>query len=256
MKAIWKGAISFGLVNIPVKMYSASHSNTLDLDMLRKSDHCAVKYKRVCDGSDKEIPYKDIVKGYKYDGGDYVILSDKDFKNVNTEKTHTIDIIHFVNESEINSVYYEKPYFLEPEKSGSKPYALLREALKKSKKVGIAKFVLKSREHLGVIKLYDDSIILNEMRYPEEVRSDKDLTIPSEKKLSANEVDMAITLIKQLSHKFNPKEYKDTYHEDLMKIIEQKSKGKRIKPAGKPPKPTHSKNLMTLLKASIKKKAA
>jgi len=256
MKAIWKGAISFGLVNIPVKLYSASHSNTLDLDMLRKSDHCHVKYMRVCEGDSKEIPYKDIVKGYKYNGGDYVILTDKDFENVNVEKTHTIDLIHFVYENEINSVYYEKPYYLEPEKSGTKPYALLREAIKKSKKVGIAKFVLKNREHIGVIKLFNDAIILNEMRYADEVRSDEDLSIPSSKNISAGEVDMAITLIKQLSHKFNPKDYKDTYHDDLMNIIELKANGKKIKPTGKAPKLTSTKSLMTLLKASIKKKAA
>ncbi|MEO7356401.1 MAG: Ku protein [Ignavibacteria bacterium] len=256
MKAIWKGAISFGLVNIPVKMYSASESNTLDLDMLRKGDHCPVHFKRVCESDGKEIPYEDIVKGYKVKGGEYVILDDKDFENANVEKTHRIDLIHFVNETDVNSVFYEKPYFLEPEKSGVKPYALLREAIKKSKKVGIGKFVMKNREHVGVIKLFNDAIIFNQMRFPDEVRSDSGLKLPSSNDLSAKEVEMAITLIKQLSHKFTPKDYKDTYNEELMKVIELKAKGKKIKPSGKIPKPTNTKNLMTLLKASINKKAA
>jgi len=256
MKAIWKGAISFGLVNIPVKMFSASHSHSFDLDMLRKGDHCKVKYMRVCEDDGKEIPFRDIVKGYKYNGGDYVILTDKDFENANVEKSHTIDLLHFVNENEVNSVYYEKPYYLEPEKSGTKPYALLREAIKNSKKVGVAKFVMKNREHIGVLKLYEDAIVLNQLRYADEVRKTSDLTLPSSKNISEKEVEMATSLIKQLTHKFNPKDYKDTYIDDLKKIIEQKAKGKRIKPAGKAPKPTDTKSLMTLLKKSIAKKAA
>src|SRR5438552_4557379 len=144
MRSIWKGSISFGLVNIPVKMYSASQSNTLDLDMLRKGDLCQVRFARVCREDGKEIPYKDIVKGYKHENGDYVVLTDKDFENANVEKTHTIDIIHFIKEDEIDSLYFEKPYYLEPEKSGAKSYALLRGAIKKSKKTAIGKFVLKN----------------------------------------------------------------------------------------------------------------
>ncbi len=125
MKSIWKGSISFGLVNIPVKMYSGTQSHNLDLDMLRKSDHCQVRFMRVCRDDGKEIPYEDIVKGYEYKEGDYVILTDKDFESANVEKTHTIEIVHFVDEKGVDTIYYEKPYFLEPEKSGVKPYALL-----------------------------------------------------------------------------------------------------------------------------------
>lgn len=256
MKTIWKGSISFGLVNIPVKMYTATQSNTLDLDMLHKDDLCPIKFMRVCREDGKEVPYKDIVKGYKYKDGDYVVLTDKDFEAASVEKTHSIDIEHFIDEKEINSIYYEKPYYLEPEKGGTKSYSLLREAIKKSKKVGIGRFVLKNREHIGILKLYGDIIIWNQLRYQDEIRSPKDLIIPKESHTAAKEVDMAITLIKQLTHKFTPKDYKDTYIEELKKIIEQKAKGRKVKPKGKAPKVTSSKNLMTLLKSSIKKKAA
>ena len=207
MKALWKGSISFGLVNIPVKLYSASQSHTLDLDMLRKGDLCQVRFARVCRDDGKEIPYEDIVKGYKYEDGDYVVLTDKDFENASVEKTHTIDILHFVNEKEIDPVYFEKPYFLVPEKSGTKSYALLREAIKQTKKAGIGRFVLKNREHIGLLK-------------------------------------------------YNPKEYKDTYVNELKKIITKKAKGQKIKPKGKEPKPSSAGNLMKLLKQSMKNKAA
>lgn len=256
MKALWKGSISFGLVNIPVRMYTASSSQSLNLTMLRKGDLCEIKYKRVCKEDEKEVPYENIVKGYKYTDGSYVILTDKDFESANVEKTHTLDIIHFVNEDGIDTIYYEKPYYLEPEKTGVKPYALLREAIKKAKKVGVVRYVIKNREHIGVIKLYEDKIILNQLRYESEVRKAPELNIPDSKKITSKEVEMAIALIKQLTDKFKPKEYKDTYMEELKKIIEQKAKGKKIKPKGKAPKPTSTKNLMTLLKSSLKQKTA
>jgi len=256
MKSIWKGSISFGLVNIPVKMYSATQSHNLDLDMLRKDDHCPVRFMRVCRDDGKEIPYEDIVKGYQYKEGDYVILTDKDFESANVEKTHTIDIVHFVDEKEVDTVYYEKPYFLEPEKSGTKPYALLIDAIKKTKKVGVGRFVLKNREHIGIVRVYNDVLIFNQIRFQDELRSHEDLKIPSGKAVSAKEVELAVTLIKQLDYKFNPKDFKDTYISELKKIIEQKAKGKKVTPKGKKPKNTTSKNLMTLLKKSVESKAA
>ncbi|MEO8513512.1 MAG: Ku protein [Ignavibacteria bacterium] len=256
MKALWKGSISFGLVNIPVKLYSASQSHTLDLDMLRKGDLCQVRFARVCRDDGKEIPYEDIVKGYKYENGDYVVLSDKDFENANVEKTHTIDIFHFVNEKEIDPVYFEKPYFLEPEKSGTKSYALLREAIKQTKKAGLGRFVLKNREHVGLLRLYGDVIVFNQIRYFDELRDTGDLTIPSAKQVTKKEIDMAVDLVKQLSSKFNPKLYKDTYVDELKKIIIRKAKGQKITPKGKEHKASSAGNLMKLLKQSIKKKAA
>lgn len=256
MKALWKGSISFGLVNIPVKLYSASQSHTLDLDMLRKEDHCQVRFMRVCREDGKEIPYKDIVRGYKYKDGDYVVLTDKDFESASVEKTHTIDILHFVNEKEVDSVYFEKPYYLEPEKSGAKSYALLREAIKETKKAGIGRFVLKNREHIGLLRLYKDVIVFNQIRFFDEIRETSELKVPASTHISKKEVELAAALIKQLSKKYNPKEYKDTYVNDLKKIIEKKAKGQKIKPKGAEPKPSSAGNLMKLLQQSMKKKAA
>ncbi len=256
MKALWKGSISFGLVNIPVKLYSATQSHTLDLDMLRKGDLCQVRFMRVCRDDGKEIPYENIVKGYKYKEGDYVVLTDKDFESASVERSHTIDILHFVNEKEIDPVYFEKPYFLEPEKSGTKSYALLREAIKQTKKAGIGRFVLKNREHIGLLRIFDDIIIFNQIRYYDEIRDTGELTVPAAKQVTKKEVDMAIDLIKQLSSKFNPKEYKDTYIDELKKIISKKAKGQKINPKGKQPKASTANNLMKLLKQSIKSKAA
>jgi DNA end-binding protein Ku len=256
MKALWKGSISFGLVNIPVRMYSASQSHTLDLDMLRKGDLCQVRFMRVCRDDGKEIPYQDIVKGYKHKEGDYVVLTDKDFENANVEKTHTIDILHFVNEKEVDSVYFEKPYFLEPEKGGTKSYALLREAIKQTKKVGLGRFVLKNREHIGIVRLYKDALIFNQIRYADEVRSASDLNIPASTAVNKKEVELAASLIKQISKKFNPREYKDTYVDELKKIIDKKAKGQKVSPKGHAHKPSSAGNLMKLLKQSMKKKAA
>jgi DNA end-binding protein Ku len=256
MKALWKGSISFGLVNIPVKLYSASQSHTLDLDMLRKGDLCQVRFMRVCREDGKEIPYEDIVRGYKYKNGDYVVLTDKDFESANVEKTHTIDILHFVNEKEVDSVYFEKPYYLEPEKSGTKSYALLREAIKQTKKVGLGRLVLKNREHVGLIRLYKDVIVFNQIRYADEIRSTSELTIPAATSITKKEVDMAVALVKQLSKKFNPREYKDTYVDELKQIIDKKAKGQKIKPKGHAHKPSAAGNLMKLLKQSMKNRAA
>jgi len=256
MKALWKGSISFGLVNIPVKLYSASQSHSLDLDMLRKGDLCQVRFARVCRDDGKEIPYQDIVKGYKYNEGDYVVLTDKDFESANVEKTHTIDIFHFVNEKEVDSVYFEKPYYLEPEKSGTKSYALLREAIKQTKKAGLGRLVLKNREHIGLLRLYDNIIVFNQIRFFDEIRDTSEVKVPSSSQVNKKEVEMAVSLVKQLSSKFNPKAYKDTYIDELKKIITKKAKGQKVTPKGKEPKASSASNLMKLLKQSMKSKAA
>ena len=256
MKALWKGSISFGLVNIPVKLYSASQSHSLDLDMLRKGDLCQVRFARVCRDDGKEIPYQDIVKGYKYNEGDYVVLTDKDFVIANVEKTHTIDIFHFVNEKEVDSVYFEKPYYLEPEKSGTKSYALLREAIKQTKKAGLGRLVLKNREHIGLLRLYDNIIVFNQIRFFDEIRDTTEVKVPSSSQVNKKEVEMAVSLVKQLSSKFNPKAYKDTYIDELKKIITKKAKGQKVTPKGKEPKASSASNLMKLLKQSMKSKAA
>lgn len=256
MKSIWSGTINFGLVNIPIKLFSGSESHDLDLDMLRKGDLCPVKFSRVCREDGKEIPYKNIVKGYKYKEGDYVVLEKEDFEKANVEKTNSIEITDFVNENEVDSIFFEKPYYLEPAKGGTKSYALLREALKKTKKVGVASFVLRNREHLVLIKPYGNMLLLNQLRYYDEIRDSKELKLPAKKNIKKKELDLAITLIDQLSTKFKPEDYEDTYIEDLKKIIEKKSKGIKTKTKGKPKEKQSAEiiDMMTLLKKSLKEK--
>jgi DNA end-binding protein Ku len=254
MRAIWSGSISFGLVNIPVKLFSGSESNTLDLDMLRKSDLCPIKYLRVCKTDNKEVPYDEIVKGYEYTDGEYIVLTDKDFESANLEKTHLIDILDFVDEKEIDTRYFEKPYYLEPDKTGPKAYALLREALKKSGKVGIASYVLGNRGSLGVVKPLDDLLVLNEIRFKDEIRNPSELKLPGSEHLREQEVELALSLIDQLTTKFDPAKYKDEYLDDLKKIIELKAQGKVPKPQAKEPQPGKVIDMMALLKESLKQK--
>ena len=254
MRAIWSGSINFGLVNIPVKLFSGSESHTLDLDMLRKSDLCPVKYQKVCKYDNKEIPTTEIVKGYEYSDGQYIVLTDEDFENANVEKTHTIDILDFVDEAEIDTRYFSKPYYLEPVKTGVKPYALLREALAQSKKVGIASYVLRNKGNIGLVRALDKVIVLNQMRYQDEVRDYADLNLPSSEKVQKQEIDLALMLINQYTSTFDPSKYKDTYVEDLKQIIEKKAHGMETKPEAKKPQPAKVVDMMSLLKESLKKK--
>lgn len=251
MRALWKGSISFGLVNIPVKMYVASHEKEFKFVMLHKKDLSQIRYARICKTEDKEVPWEDIVKGYEYEPGEYVVLNDEDFKKANLTKSKSIEIIDFVKEEEIDTVYYSKPYFLEPEKNADRAYVLLREALKKSKKVGIAKFVIHNREHVAVIKPYEEAIILNELRYSDELVQAKDLAIPEEGKASSKELDIALKLIDHLTTSFKPEKYKDSYTDEIKEIIEQKAKGRKIHPKGKEAKPSKVQDIMSLLKASL-----
>jgi DNA end-binding protein Ku len=249
---MWSGSISFGLVNIPVKLYSGAESHTLDLDMLRKRDLCPIKYLRVCENDQKEVEYQEIVKGYEYSDGEYIVLSDEDFENANVKQTRAIDITDFIMEDEIDSRYFEKPYYLEPDKGGDKPYALLREALKKSGKVGVASYVMRNRGHIGIVKPQGNVLVINQIRYADEIRDYKELKLPASKNIRDKEVELALTLIDQLSENFNPEKYKDTYVEDLKKVIEDKAKGRKPKTKGKTPQPTKVIDMMTLLKKSLK----
>ncbi|MCL4354422.1 Ku protein [Patescibacteria group bacterium] len=249
MRSIWSGSVSFGLVNIPIKLYSAVNAKNLDLDMLHKEDMGQIRYARICKKDGHEIPYEDIVKGYEYEEGDYVVLTQQDFEKANARKTNTVDIIDFASEDEINPIYFEKPYYLEPQKGSGKAYVLLREALKKSKKVGIAKFVIRNREHLGVVKPEGNILVLNQMRFQEEIRQ-PELKIPKEE-VSHKEIEMALSFIDQLTEPFKPEEYKDTYIKELKRVIKEKSQGKTPKTHGEAPKPTEVDDLMAALKASL-----
>ena len=258
MRAIWTGAIGFGLVNIPVKLYTAAQRSELDLDMLDKKDHSHIHYKRVNESTGREVTWQNIVKGYKYRNR-YIILNDEDFAKASPKKSTTIDISDFVQEEEIESIYFESPYYLAPEKSGLKAYALLRDALKKSGKAGIGSFVLRSKEHLCVLKPMDNIIVLNTLRYAEEIRSPKDLSIPKTTKAKPSELKMAMALIDQLTTSFNLDKFKDTYTAELLRLVKAKAKtkGKKGKEEEEFPKLkiTHRKaeDLIAQLKASLKK---
>ncbi len=255
MHALWKGSISFGLVNIPVKMFSTGKENELKFVMLHKKDLSQIRYARICKTDGAEVPWNEIVKGFEYQPGEYVVLNQEDFDKANLKKTKSIEIFDFVKESEINSIYYVKPYILEPEKGASKTYVLLQEALIKSKKIGLAKYVVHNREHLAVIKPYKNMLILNQLRYEEELLKLNEVDIPAEK-ISPKEMAIALQLIDQQTAKFKPSDYRDTYHEEIKGIIEQKAKGRKIHPKGQAPQPTKVQDIMSLLKESLKQTPA
>ena len=258
MKALWKGGISFGLVNIPVRLYSGSVTHRIDLDMIRKKDQCAIEYVRVCKKDGKEVPWDEIAKGYKKENGDYVVLDKDDFAKLKPEKTQTIEIFEFVLEDEIPAQYLEKPYIVEPEKQASKVYSLLRAALKKSGKVGLAKFVLRTSEHLGILKVQDDAILLIQIRFDQDLRDPKEAKIPTDIKIEKKELDMAMNIIEQLTEKFEPEKYKDTYKDEMLQMIKKKAaekpkkKGAKEKPEETPkPKKEAKDDLLEQLRASL-----
>lgn len=251
MRAMWKGALSFGLVNIPVKLYSATESNRISLDMLDKRDKSRIRYKRVNENTEEEVAWENIVKGYKTDGG-YVVLENDDFEQAHIKKSRTIDIDQFVPEEQIVELLYKKPYYLEPEKGGEKAYTLLHDALLKSKKVGVSTFVMRQKEHLALLGTYEKSLVLHLIRFADEIRNPAQLKIP-DAKVKKQELDMALKLIDQFSADFKLENYKDVYNEELMKIIEQKSKGKKVKIREMKVQPTESEDLMKQLQESLKK---
>jgi DNA end-binding protein Ku len=252
MRAIWSGSLAFGLINIPVRIYSASEERALKFKLLDKHGHCPISYAKVCRGTNKEVKYEDIVKGYEYQKGDFVILTDEDFKKAAPKKTKAIEIVSFTDESEVESKYINKPYFIEPDSKAEKAYVLLREALRKSKKAGIARYVFKDKEHIGLIKPEGNALMLIELRFEDELRKPEDLKIPGKAEYSQKELDIALMLINQLEEHFNASEYHDTYTEALKKVIEKKAEGKPIKVSkDAEPVPTDMRNLMSMLKQSL-----
>jgi len=253
MRAIWTGSISFGLINIPIKIFSAVQESSLDMDMLDKKDHANIKFKRVNENTGKEVTYSNIVKGYKLEDK-YVILEDEDFEAADAVKTKTIDIQSFAFEKEIESIYYEQPYYLEPDKGAMKAYGLLRDALEKSGKVGVTSFVLRNKESLAILKPYKNVILLNKIRFAQEIRETSELKVPAVAKRKTKEMDMATKLIDQLTEKFDISNFKDEYTAKLLKIIKNKAKGK--KQAAPKLKVVHkqSDDLMSMLKASLENK--
>lgn len=249
MRSIWTGAIGFGLVNIPVKLFSAVEDSDLDLDMLDKKDHAHIKFKRVNENTGKEVAWDNIVKAYNLDGS-YVELDEKDFEKAMPEKTKIIEINSFSKQEEINSLYYENPYYAEPSRGGERAYKLFYTALEKSGKVGLGSFVMRSKEKLCLVKPTEKVLVVQRIRFQEEIRDTSELKIPASEP-KAPELKMALSLIDQLTEKFDIKAWKDTYTENLMKLIQQKAKGGKVKVPEM--KVVHSKttDLMAQLQASL-----
>jgi len=254
MRAIWSGAIGFGLINIPVGMYGAVETSNLDLDMLDKHDNGKIKYQRINEETGEEVAWGDIVKGYKLDGR-YIILDEEDFEKASPKKSQVIEIDEFVKEDEIDTTFYDSPYYLAPKEGGEKAYALLRDALESAGKLAIGTYVMRGRMHVCAIKTIGNALVLLRLRFAEEIRDASELELPGDVAVKPNELKMAKTLIDQLTaKKFSMDKYKDTYHAELMKLIKLKAKGKPIpEPKFKMVK-TGTKDLMAQLKASLEEK--
>jgi DNA end-binding protein Ku len=264
-RGLWKGAISFGLVNVPVELYSAQkRSGELDLTMLDRRDMAPVGYKRVNKANGKEVPWEDVVKGYEYEDGRYVVLSEEDFRRANPELAKTVDILAFVDRADIAPHYFETPYYLAPGKRGEKAYALLRDALQKAGKVGIAMVVIRTKQYLAALVPQGDALMLNTLRYHAELKSAEDVDIPEKlkgAKVTGKELDMALRLIDDMSDQWEPARYHDTYHEDLLKRIEEKVKAGQTEELTEPAKEEKAErggeviDLMALLRKSVEKRS-
>src|SRR3954454_5218961 len=256
-RAIWKGSISFGLVNIPVGLYAAETRDEISFKLLDKKTMSPIHYKRVSEESGKEVPWEETVRGYELSSGKYVVMSDEDLKRAVPEATQTIDITDFVDLDDISPLYFDKPYYLGPDKKGSKAYALLREVLRRTKKVGIAKVVIRTRQYLAAVVARGDVLTLELMRYAHELRDPSELDVPSGKQgVSDREVEMAERLVEGMVAAWDPEKYKDTYRNDLMKMIEKRVEGGELEgssePAPKAEKPKDNVvDLMALLKQSL-----
>jgi len=254
MRAIWKGSISFGLVNIPVSLHNASRVEELKFRLLRSTDLSPVNYKRVAQVDGKEVPWDQIVKGYEYEKEKFVVLKEDDFKRVDLEATDTIDIVDFVNLEEINPIYFYKPYYLEPLKCGSVAYALLRKVLADTDKAGISKVIIRTRQHLAAVKCNGELLVLELMRFENELISPSEIKLDSAKTPGAREYKMAKTLVEQMSEKWDPARYTDEYRSALMQLIDKKiaAGGKPLPTTGKKAKsPTNVIDLVSVLKESL-----
>jgi DNA end-binding protein Ku len=232
-RSLWKGAISFGLVHIPVDLHSAVQDHDLDLTMLDKRDFSPIGFKRYNKSTGKEVSWDNIIKGYEYQEGDYVVLSDEDLKQANVKATQTIDILAFVPAEDIPLTYYDTPYYLTPGRGGDKVYALLRETLRKADRVAIATVVIRVRQHLCALLCEGDTIILNTLRFPDEIKDTDELKLPARSLKSAGisdkEIKMALTLVDGMTEEWDPSQYHDTYREDVKELVQRKIKAKQTK---------------------------
>ncbi|AIE60364.1 Ku protein [Bacillus methanolicus] len=253
MHTIWKGSISFGLVNIPIKLHAATEDKDVKLRNLHKDCKSPIKYEKVCPACDVEIKNEDIVKAYEYTKGKFVVLDEADLENLKREnEDKAVEIIDFVKMEQIDPIFYDRSYYMSPGDGGGKAYSLLRKALEESEKVGLAKIIIRSKEQLAVIRVYENTLVMETIHYPDEVRSAADVpNVPAENKVTKKEIDTAILLIDQLTTNFEPEKYTDDYRTALLELIEAKRTGKEVvTPAEKEPV-SNVTDLMAALQASI-----
>lgn len=256
-RAMWKGSIAFGLVNIPIELYSAVRDHRPKFRLLHARDESPIRYERVCQTDGKPVGWEDLVKGYEYDKGRFVVLTKDDFKTAAIEKTKTVDILDFVDPSEIDERYFETPYYLQPGKGADRAYALLREAIRESGRIGIAKIILRDAQHLAAVEVIDQAIVLTMMRFADELADLDEFTFPKAEGVRPAELKMARQLIDSLAAEWNPGKYTDEYKENLMKVIQGKVKGRAPKlQERETPQSADVIDLMSRLRASLEGKAA
>jgi DNA end-binding protein Ku len=226
-RAMWKGSLAFGLVNIPIELYSATRDHRPKFRLLHAKDEAPVRYERVCQTEGKPVGWDDLVKGYEYEKGHFVVLTKDDFKTAAVEKTKTIDILDFVDPKEIDERYFETPYYLQPAKGAERSYALLREAIRQSDKLGVAKIILRDAQHLAAVEAIGDALVLTMMRFGDELAALDEFRFPKAHDIRPAELKMAMQLIDSLSAEWNPEKYTDEYRDNLMKVIQAKLKGRR-----------------------------
>lgn len=254
MHTMWKGSISFGLVNIPIKLHSATEDKDIKLRTLHKECHSPIKYEKVCTSCEIEVKPEDIVKAYEYTKGKYVVLDDEELENLRKENEEkAVEIIDFVKISEIDPIYFHKSYYMSPNEGGGKAYSLLRKALQDSEKVGLAKIIIRAKEQLAVIRVYENTLVMETIHYPDEVRNAADVpNVPNEDKVTEKELATAIMLIDQLTTEFDPTKYTDDYRTALLELIEAKRNGQEtVTATEKVPAASNVTDLMAALQASI-----
>ena len=254
-RSMWKGSIAFGLVNIPIELYSAVRDHRPKFRLLHAKDEAPVRYERVCQTEGKPVAWEDLVKGYEYEKGQFVVLTKDDFKTAALEKTKTIDILDFVDPKEIDERYFETPYYLQPGKGADRAYALLREAIRQSGRIGIAKIILRDAQHLAAVEAIGDALVLTMMRFADELADMSEFRFPKTADLRKPELNMAVQLIENLASAWEPEKYTDEYRENLMRVIEGKLKGRRPKLKERET-PQHAEvvDLMARLRASLEQR--
>ena len=256
-RAMWKGSLAFGLVNIPIELYTATRDHRPKFRLLHAKDEAPVRYERVCQSEGKPVGWEDLVKGYEYEKGQFVVITKDDFKTAALEKTKTIDILDFVDPAEVDERYFETPYYLQPGKGADRAYALLREAIRDSGRIGIAKVILRDAQHLAAVEAIGDAMVLTMMRFADELADLNDFRFPKAEAIRPAELNMARQLIESLSAKWNPEKYTDEYRDNLMKVIQAKLKGRKPRLEERDtPQSADVVDLMARLRASLEAKAA